>query len=189
MLGRYQESVKIIEKALLEKGERFDWDGDFYQVNDGMISPNSYQQPRFPFWGGGQLPASIERCGVYAESYTCDDFPILPEVWAANTGAYRRKAEEHGKEPFIVLMRDGWVADSFEEAARPVRDALCERDALLLCAGHLGAAPAVRLTRENHGRSLRVNTSLSAHPNNAVNASSGTTRSSASTISRCASAW
>ena len=82
-----------------------------------MISPNSYQQPRFPFWGGGQLPSAIERCGVYAESYTCDDFPILPEVWAENTGAYRRKAEEHGKKPFIVLMRDGWVADSFDQAA------------------------------------------------------------------------
>lgn len=117
MLGRFQENVKIIEKALLDKGERFDWDGEFYQVSDGMISPNSYQQPRFPFWGGGQLPSAIERCGVYAESYTCDDFPILPEVWAENTGAYRRKAEEHGKKPFIVLMRDGWVADSFDQAA------------------------------------------------------------------------
>jgi alkanesulfonate monooxygenase SsuD/methylene tetrahydromethanopterin reductase-like flavin-dependent oxidoreductase (luciferase family) len=117
MLGRFLENVRIIDKALRAKGERFDWDGDFYQVRDGLLSPNSYQQPRFPFWGGGQLPAAIERCGVYAESYTCDDFPILPDVWEQQAGAYRRKAEEHGKEPFIVLMRNGWVADTFEDAA------------------------------------------------------------------------
>jgi alkanesulfonate monooxygenase SsuD/methylene tetrahydromethanopterin reductase-like flavin-dependent oxidoreductase (luciferase family) len=117
MLGRYLDSVRLIEKALLSKGERFDWDSEFHQVRNGMLSPNCYQQPRFPFWGGGQLPAAIERCGVYAESYTCDDFPILPEVWEEQAGAYRRKAEEHGKVPFIVLMRDGWVADSFEDAA------------------------------------------------------------------------
>jgi alkanesulfonate monooxygenase SsuD/methylene tetrahydromethanopterin reductase-like flavin-dependent oxidoreductase (luciferase family) len=118
MLGRFLDSVRIIDKALRSKGERFDWDSDFHQVRDGLLSPNSYQQPRFPFWGGGQLPAAIERCGVYAESYTCDDFPILQDVWEQQAGAYRRKAEEHGKEPFIVLMRNGWVADTFEQAAQ-----------------------------------------------------------------------
>ena len=117
MLGRFLDSVRLIEKALESKGERFDWDSEFHQVRNGMLSPNCYQQPRFPFWGGGQLPKAIERCGVYAESYTCDDFPILPAVWEDQAGAYRRKAEEHGKEPFIVLMRNGWVADSFEAAA------------------------------------------------------------------------
>jgi alkanesulfonate monooxygenase SsuD/methylene tetrahydromethanopterin reductase-like flavin-dependent oxidoreductase (luciferase family) len=117
MLGRFLDSVRVIEKALESKGERFDWDSEFHQVRNGMLSPNCYQQPRFPFWGGGQLPKAIERCGVYAESYTCDDFPILPAVWEEQAGAYRRKAEEHGKEPFIVLMRNGWVADSFEKAA------------------------------------------------------------------------
>ena len=111
MLGRFLDSVRLIDKALESKGERFDWDSEFHQVRNGMLSPNCYQQPRFPFWGGGQLPKAIERCGVYAESYTCDDFPILPAVWEDQAGAYRRKAEEHGKEPFIVLMRNGWVAD------------------------------------------------------------------------------
>jgi alkanesulfonate monooxygenase SsuD/methylene tetrahydromethanopterin reductase-like flavin-dependent oxidoreductase (luciferase family) len=117
MLGRFLDSVRLIDKALESKGERFDWDSEFHQVRNGMLSPNCYQQPRFPFWGGGQLPKAIERCGVYAESYTCDDFPILPAVWEDQAGAYRRKAEEHGKEPFVVLMRNGWVADSFEAAA------------------------------------------------------------------------
>ena len=116
MLGRYLENVKIIEKALLLKDERFNYDGDFYQVRDGLLSPNSYQEPRFPFWGGGQLPKAIERCAVYSESWTCDDFPIQQEVWDVQAGAYREKAIELGKEPFIVLMRKAWVADTFEQA-------------------------------------------------------------------------
>lgn len=116
MLGRFLDNVRVIDKALSSKGERFDWDSEFYQVRDGMLSPNSYQEPRFPFWGGGQLPAAIERCGVYSEAYTCDDFPIKPETWEEQVGAYRRKSEEHGKEPFVVLMRKAWVADSFDQA-------------------------------------------------------------------------
>lgn len=117
LLGRFLDGVRLIEKALLTKGQRFDWDSEFHQVRDGLLSPNSWQQPRFPFWGGGQLPAAIERCGEYADAWTCDQFPILPEVWQRQAGAYRASARAHGKRPFIVLMRDGWVADSFERAA------------------------------------------------------------------------
>ena len=118
MLGRFQDSVRLLDRALTTKGERFDWHSDFYDVRGGMLSPTCYQQPRFPFWGGGQLPAAIERCGDYAECWTCDDFPILPAVWEQQAGAYRRRAEANGKVPFIVLMRNGWVADSFEQAAQ-----------------------------------------------------------------------
>ncbi len=117
MLGRFLDNVRLLEKALLSRGERFNWDSDFYQVRDGLLSPSCYQQPRFPFWGSGQLPPAIERCGDYAESWTCDPFPILPEVWEQQAGAYRSKARANNKEPFIVLMRDAWVADSFEQAA------------------------------------------------------------------------
>ncbi len=118
MLGRYLDNVRLLEKAFASRGERFDWDSDFYQVRGGLLSPSCYQEPRFPFWGSGQLPPAIERCGVYAEAWACDPFPILPEVWAEQAGAYRAEAEKHGKTPFIVLMRDGWVADSFAQAAR-----------------------------------------------------------------------
>ena len=118
LLGRFLDNVGLIEKALLSKTERFDWNSDFYQVRQGLLTPNSYQQPRFPFWGAGQMPAAIERCGTYADCWTCDQFPILPEVWEQQSNAYRAKAIEHNKKPFIVLMRDGWLADSFEQATR-----------------------------------------------------------------------
>jgi alkanesulfonate monooxygenase SsuD/methylene tetrahydromethanopterin reductase-like flavin-dependent oxidoreductase (luciferase family) len=44
--------------------------------------------------------------------------PMTREAWESDVGAYRSRAAELGKRPFVVLMRDGWVADSDEEAAR-----------------------------------------------------------------------
>jgi len=117
LLGRFLDNVRLLDKALRARGERFDWDSDFYQVRDGLLSPGCYQQPRFPFWGSGQLPPAIARCGDYAEAWTCDPFPIRADVWQEQAGAYRARAIERGKRPFIVLMRDGWVADSHEQAA------------------------------------------------------------------------
>lgn len=116
MLGRFLENVRVIEAAY--QGERFSYDGDFYQVEAALLTPQPYQRPRFPFWGGGQFPASIERSARYADAWSCDNFPIQRSVWDKQAGTYRQRAAEAGKKPFIVLMRDGWVADSFADAAR-----------------------------------------------------------------------
>jgi alkanesulfonate monooxygenase SsuD/methylene tetrahydromethanopterin reductase-like flavin-dependent oxidoreductase (luciferase family) len=43
---------------------------------------------------------------------------MTTETWESRAGAYRERARELGKRPFVVAMHDGWVADSFEEAAR-----------------------------------------------------------------------
>jgi len=114
MLARFLENVKLLEAAY--GGERFSFDGEFYTVRDAVLTPQPYQRPHFPFWGGGQLPAAIERSATYATCWTCDDFPIERETWERQVGAYRAAAEAQGKEPFVVLMRNGWVADSFEDA-------------------------------------------------------------------------
>jgi alkanesulfonate monooxygenase SsuD/methylene tetrahydromethanopterin reductase-like flavin-dependent oxidoreductase (luciferase family) len=117
LLGRFKEFLAVWELAF--KGERFDFDGQHYQVKDGLLMPGPYQEGGWPIWGGGNAsPAAIERSAEYGVSWTCDPYPLMPEVWAEQTGRYRAKAEELGKKPHIVLMRDGWVADSFEDAKR-----------------------------------------------------------------------
>ncbi len=113
-LGRFLENVKVIEEAY--KGERFSFHGDFYDVDDALVTPQPYQQPRFPFWGGGKAAPAIERCARFAEAWGCDDFPIDVPVWREWADAYREAARERGKQPFIVLMRNGWVADSYDAA-------------------------------------------------------------------------
>jgi alkanesulfonate monooxygenase SsuD/methylene tetrahydromethanopterin reductase-like flavin-dependent oxidoreductase (luciferase family) len=117
LLGRHQEALKVWRLAM--KGERFDFDGDFYKVEQGLLSPQPWQRGGWPIWGGGNAsPAAIKRSADYAEAWTCDPSPLMKSVWDERTTAYRERAEEVGKRPFIVLMRDGWVDDSFEDAAR-----------------------------------------------------------------------
>jgi alkanesulfonate monooxygenase SsuD/methylene tetrahydromethanopterin reductase-like flavin-dependent oxidoreductase (luciferase family) len=113
-LGRFLENLAVIERAYA--GERFSFHGDFYDVDDALLTPQPYQRPRFPFWGGGKTAPSIERSAVISEAWACDDFPIDVAVWRQHAEAYREAARARGKEPFIVLMRNGWVADSYEAA-------------------------------------------------------------------------
>ncbi|MDY0042479.1 MAG: LLM class flavin-dependent oxidoreductase [Desulforhabdus sp.] len=117
LLGRFKESIAIWNEAF--KGERFSFHGKHYTVEDGLLTPGPYQKGGWPLWGGGNAnPEAIKRSAEISECWTCDPYPLDKEVWDKHTGAYRDAAIERGKKPFIVLMRDAWVADSFEEAAR-----------------------------------------------------------------------
>ena len=116
MLGRFLEAVEIFNLAF--KGERFDYNGKHWQVQQGLLSPGPYQEGGWPIWGGGNAsPESIRRSATYGVAMTADPSPHLKEVWDERVNAYKRHAAELGKEPFIVMMRDGWVADTFDEAA------------------------------------------------------------------------
>ncbi len=117
LLGRFQEAIKVWGLAF--KGERFDFDGKYWKVEQGLLAPGPYQAGGWPIWGGGNAnEAAIRRSADYGHTWTCDPFPLMKEVWDHQTGLYRERAAELGKRPYVVLMRDGWVADSFEQAAR-----------------------------------------------------------------------
>jgi alkanesulfonate monooxygenase SsuD/methylene tetrahydromethanopterin reductase-like flavin-dependent oxidoreductase (luciferase family) len=117
LLGRFKEFIDVWRLAF--EGERFDFDGKHYRVKQGLLAPQPFQQGGWPIWGGGNaVPAAIRRSAEYGECWTCDPFPLMKELWEEQVGAYRERAQELGKQPYIVLMRDGWVADTFEDAAR-----------------------------------------------------------------------
>ncbi|MGE4425565.1 MAG: LLM class flavin-dependent oxidoreductase [Solirubrobacteraceae bacterium] len=125
LLGRFKEFIAVWNEAF--KGERFDFDGKHYKVEDGLLAPQPYQQGGWPIWGGGNAnPAAIRRSAEYGDSWTGDQYPLMKEVWDKNVGAYREFAKELGKDPFITLMRDGWVADTFDEAADLFGRHFCE---------------------------------------------------------------
>jgi alkanesulfonate monooxygenase SsuD/methylene tetrahydromethanopterin reductase-like flavin-dependent oxidoreductase (luciferase family) len=117
LLGRFKEAIAITQEAF--KGERFSYEGKHYTVENGLLAPQPYQRGGWPIWGGGNAsPAAIRRSAEYGACWTCDPFPLMKEVWDEQAGGYRERARELGKEPYVVLMRDGWVADTFEDAAR-----------------------------------------------------------------------
>jgi alkanesulfonate monooxygenase SsuD/methylene tetrahydromethanopterin reductase-like flavin-dependent oxidoreductase (luciferase family) len=113
MLGRFQETLKIWRLAL--GGERFDFDGEFWQVRGGKLAP--LPERPWPLWGGGNAaPAAIRRSAEYGEAFTGDPMPIARADWDEQVALYRERAEQLGKRPFVVRMQDGWVADTREQA-------------------------------------------------------------------------
>src|SRR4051794_28612806 len=154
LLGRFQETLKVWRQAFA--GERFDFDGDHWQVRDGFLAPAPYQPGGWPLWGGGNAsPKAIRRTASYAEAWTCDPMPHAREAFLADAGAYRERARELGKTPFVALMRDGWVADDFAQAARVFGEHYARMTRFYLRHGNLtrnpGFASADEITAESAG--------------------------------------
>jgi alkanesulfonate monooxygenase SsuD/methylene tetrahydromethanopterin reductase-like flavin-dependent oxidoreductase (luciferase family) len=117
MLGRFLETLKIWRAAFA--GESFDFAGRHWQVRGGRLAPPPFQAGGWPIWGGGNAnPEAAARSATYGECWTADPFPLTDADWAARAGAYRERARALGKRPYIVQLQDGWVADSYEAAAR-----------------------------------------------------------------------
>ena len=171
MLGRFLESVKIWKEAF--KGERFDFDGKHWQVEQGLLTPGPYQEGGWPIWGGGNAsPEAIRRSATYGEAMTADPCPKMPDVWNERVGAYKAAAEELGKKPFIVMMRDGWVADTFEKAAEQFGTHFVEEWMFYYRLGIFTGHPELQ-------------TEADITPENAPSTWSWARRSSASSSSRC----
>jgi alkanesulfonate monooxygenase SsuD/methylene tetrahydromethanopterin reductase-like flavin-dependent oxidoreductase (luciferase family) len=115
MLGRFQDALRVWRTAM--GGESFDHASDFWPVTGGRLAPTPEQPGGWPIWGGGnQAVAAIERTPRYAAAWTTDPMPTTREAFTANADRYRAAARERGKVPFVVGMRDGWIADTEEEA-------------------------------------------------------------------------
>lgn len=117
---RFLESVDILKKAFA--GERFDYDGTHFQLQDVQLLPRPYQPGGPELWMGGHFEPAIERAGRLGDAWCGDPFPILPEVWFPRIQMYRKAAEEAGRPSKVVILRDAWVAPTREEAFRQLGD-------------------------------------------------------------------
>ncbi len=112
---RFEESVAILRQAWT--GQPVRHEGRAFRIDGVRVTPPPLQKPGIPIWIGGWVPAAVERAGrlgdtlVLGPSFTLEENRALAE-------RYRAAAEAAGRTPQLVLMRDAWVADSFEEAAR-----------------------------------------------------------------------
>ncbi len=114
-VGRFEEALEILEKAWT--GERFTYKGKHFDIDDVRVLPRPIQRPGPPLWLGAWVPAAIERAGRLGDALVLSPSAALgPTVEAANL--YRSAAAAAGRTPEIILMRDAWVADGLEDAAR-----------------------------------------------------------------------
>lgn len=111
--GRLEEGIEVIIKAWTES--RFSYHGRYYQLEDVTITPKPVQKPRPPIWIGGLSEAAVERAARFGDAWISTFASPLPLV-AGAAAAYRKAAAERGRKARVVLLRELWIASSFEEA-------------------------------------------------------------------------
>lgn len=119
-VGRFMEGLHVLKRLL--EGDRFDFDGDYFQFDDGFIKPEPIQDPRPQIEGGGSAEVAIKRA-----AYRCDAFTAAitdPDSLSDDIDLYYESLEEAGKDPedgHVTIMVDGYCAES-SEAARHALD-------------------------------------------------------------------
>ena len=106
---RFEEAMQVLVKAFTE--DRFSFHGEFYDFDDVMLAPKSYQRPRPPIWVGSHSPGKpVDRALDY------DGWVLWTQPeWDQNQewiASMRARAAERGKENWtVVLDQDGWIGD------------------------------------------------------------------------------
>lgn len=110
--ARFEEALALILRAWTSEG-RFSHHGTYYQFDDIVVEPPTWQKPHPPIWMGAGNPDSIRRLAERGHNLILDQFAS-----AARTGEkiaiYRAALEAHGR-PFdpmrVALARDMYVAE------------------------------------------------------------------------------
>ncbi len=113
--GRTEEALAIIKR--LWAGETVTYQGRYYRTTGAFLSPLPYQKPRPPIWIGAHAEEAIRRAARLADGWIASYNASVDEL-AHKIGVFREAAQEHGTRGEIVLMRDGFVAESYAEARR-----------------------------------------------------------------------
>ncbi len=113
--GRSEEGVEVLKKCWTE--ERFSHRGKFYQLDDVMITPKPFQQPRPPIWMAAWTNVGLKRAARIADAWITSPLEHV-QVIKRFGNLYREEARKHGKTPYLVLMRDVLVSESWEAARR-----------------------------------------------------------------------
>lgn len=113
--SRFEESLDIMRQAW-SSHEPFSYHGKRFQFDDIMLTPKPYQEGGPPLWIGAAYPEAIRRAGRLGDAWGILPFWEPKEKLREQAALYRDSAEEYGRKPKVVLMRDGWVAPTRKEA-------------------------------------------------------------------------
>jgi alkanesulfonate monooxygenase SsuD/methylene tetrahydromethanopterin reductase-like flavin-dependent oxidoreductase (luciferase family) len=117
-LRRFLEAMEVLQTAWTSK-EPFTFRGEYFTYEDVFLTPKPYQDPHPPVWAGAQMPKAIEAGGTYATAWTVAPFPLDKEVFKREVELFKTTAIANGvADPKIVIMRNGFVAETREEAER-----------------------------------------------------------------------
>ena len=116
-VSRFEESLEIMRKAWSET-RPWSYHGKRFQLDNVFLTPKPYQPGGPPLWIGAAYDPAIERAGHLGDGWGILPFWESIEKTKRQADLYREHAAKAGREPYVVLMRDGWVAPTTAEAER-----------------------------------------------------------------------
>lgn len=106
---RFEEAMEVLRRAF--SGERFSFDGEFYQFADVSLTPRTYQRPQVPIWIGTHSKGKPLERAINADGWVLWTQPEWDEneAWIHEV---RERARAAGKADWtVVLNQDGWIGD------------------------------------------------------------------------------
>ena len=117
---RFEEGLEILKQAWTQ--DSFSFQGKVFNYDNVRLTPKPVQQPYPELWLGGMFPYTIERAGRSGDAWCSDPFPLEKETWKSQVALYREAAAKAGQPSNVVLMRDGWIAPTQDEAEQTFGD-------------------------------------------------------------------
>ncbi|MFT5392779.1 MAG: putative F420-dependent oxidoreductase [Gammaproteobacteria bacterium] len=110
----YEECIDVVRKCW--SGEPFSFRGEHFQMDDVQMLPRPMQRP-MPLWIGAWAPAAVKRAAHSGDGWIIGPSMSLEQIEPL-AALYRAEAAAAGKPANIILMRDGWVSRSRDEATQ-----------------------------------------------------------------------
>ena len=112
-VSRFEESIDIVKR--LWAGEEIDHEGKHFKIK-GNLSPRPVGAE---LWLGAMSEPGVKRAARFGCKWPTDPLHNI-DVMKYWTDLYREAGVEYGtsEDLGVVLLRDGWVADSLEEVER-----------------------------------------------------------------------
>ncbi len=104
---RFEECLEVLRLAL--SGERFSYQGNFFNFEDVMVTPPPLPGTHTPLWIGAVSEPAMLRAARLGDGWEISFAEHLLEL-AEKVQRYRSLAAEHGRPSTLALMRDVHVA-------------------------------------------------------------------------------
>jgi len=109
---RFEECLEILPLAM--KGEPFSYQGNYFTIDDVMITPPPLRGEVPPIWIGAVSEPAMKRAGRLGDGWLISFAEHLMEL-KDKVATYKAIAAEHGRSSTLALMRDVHIAPNREQ--------------------------------------------------------------------------
>lgn len=112
---RALECVEVLRQSWT--GQTFSYDSEYHLIDNVKVTPTPYQKCGPPIWLAGWPPSGLEHAGRLGDGWLADPMQSI-DVIKDYANQYRTQACKYGRKPYIVLMRDSVVGDTWEKCVK-----------------------------------------------------------------------